>query len=621
MTVTFRNECNLLSPFVFLSVFALKILGAEAIFAPINNPMFEAFIERNARIARSNQVLIALRLFFATVSLAVLIMREQDVMNAGKSEGPLYFRPPGFLTIIVLFLTIVYLLLAQTVKSQPRVAARLAALQIFVDIALITGLVWKTGGIDSQFVMLYLISICSAGFVLKWNASIVAAIISSILYSGVAIAYSVGAVPEEIRNDPTKFQDLRGALTGLSFLRFLLLPIFAFISAGIISGTISKRLVAASLMRDDILEGIGKGILMLDSRRCIVYHNREFTRLLGIDAKLPPVGLARVLGDGIDRQAIEVLKNNAPNQMEILHTRSDGKSIPIMVRINPIAELDGGEPHGLIIALDDITVEKKMAEFAKHRQRIETMGQLSATIAHEIRNPLASIRGAVQEIVRALDVPENKKILLEIVLSESDRLDQIITDFLHFARMRPPGLVRTDMKRVLSDVRYLLTSRPESRDVQISVAGETGDPIAVDPEQLRQLLLNLGLNALQAMEGGTRKQLRIHATRQSHTPMNSGYDATRLMDRLDRPAIVVAVEDSGAGMTPEILRQVFEPFFTTKPAGTGLGLAIVERIVHQHDGMIAVESSPGRGTTIKIWLPADLKVGAVMGDPAPAVVL
>jgi len=583
--------------------------------------VFEAFIERNARIARSNQVLIALRLFFATVALAVLIMRERAAILTSEIDVPLYFRPPGFLTIIVLILTVIYLLLVRVVKIQPHVAAKLAAIQIFVDILLITGLVWKTGGVNSEFIMLYLISICSAGFVLKWNASIVAAIVASILYSGVAIAYSIGIVPGEIRSDPLKLREVQHALTGLAFLRFLLLPIFAFVTAGVIAGTISKRLVAASLMRDDILEGIGKGILMLDSRRMIVYHNQEFTRLLGIDDKLPKVSLARVLGEGIDKQALEVLKTNKPNRMEISHKLPDGKVIPIMVRVNPIAELDGGEPHGLIIALDDITVEKKMAEFAKQKQRIETMGHISATIAHEIRNPLASIRGAVQEIVRALELPENKKILLEIVLSESDRLDQIITDFLHFARMRPPGLIKTDMKRVFSDVRYLLTSRPESRDIQILVTGDPGDMIAIDPEQMRQLLLNLGLNALQAMETSSRKQLRIHAQRVSSTPLDSGFDSNRLSDRTNRPAIIVSISDSGEGMTPAVLKQVFEPFFTTKAAGTGLGLAICERIVHSHDGMIAVQSAEGQGTTVSIWLPADLKVGAIMADPAPAVVL
>src|SRR5579862_334462 len=589
--------------------------------------MFEAFIERNARIARSNQVLIALRLLFATIALIVLLigeqrlLSEQAALNNPLPEVPFYFRPPGFLIVVVLVLTIAYLLLVRAVRHRPVVAARLAALQIFVDILLITGLVWRTEGINSQFVVLYLMSICAAGFVLKWNASIIAAIVSVALYSSVAIAYSVGFVPEEIKSDPEKLKNLQSALTGLGFLRFLLLPIFAFIIAGVIAGMISRRLVAASLMRDDILEGIGKGIVMLDRRGHLVYHNREFLRLFDMSESALKRNLAGVLGEAVHGQALDVLKTNVPAKVELIHTRGDGRAIPLMIRVNPIAEFDGGEPHGLIIALDDITTEKKMAEFNKQRQRIETMGHISATIAHEIRNPLASIRGAVQEIVRALEVPEDKKILLEIVLSESDRLDQIITDFLHFARMRPPGLVKTDIKRVLSDVRYLLATRPESRDVQISLAGEPGEPIAVDPEQLRQLFLNLGLNSLQAMDGCTRKQLAIRATRAEHTPLDSGYNFTRLMDRTNRPAVVIEVEDSGAGMTPEVMKQVFEPFFTTKPAGTGLGLAIVERIINAHDGMIGVESVQGRGTKIKVWLPADLKVGAVMVPPTPAIVL
>ena len=586
--------------------------------------IFEAFIERNARIARSNQALIALRLLFATISLAVLIIRENDLLKSQPLDSvtPLYYRPPGFVAIIVLLLTIVYLVLAKAVKNRPAVAARLAAVQIFVDVILLSGLIWKTGGVESQFVVLYLISIFSAGFVLRWNASIITAVVASILFSSVALMYSVGIVPDEIASDPTKMNAMRGAMTGLSFMRFLLLPVCAFVLAGMIAGLVSKRLVAARLMRDDILEGIGKGIVMLDRRRQIVYHNAEFARMLGLDrTRIPASGLGQLLGADIEKQAHEVLDCNLPRKIEIAHKRPDGSVLPAMVRINPISEPDAGRPHGLIIALDDITTEKKMAEFATQKQRIATMGHISATIAHEIRNPLSSIRGAVQEIVRSVEVPDGKKILLEIVLSESDRLDQIITDFLQFARMRPPGLIKTDFKRVLSDVRYLLCARPESRDIAITIGGDPGEPIATDPEQMRQLLLNLGLNALQALEGCTRKQLRITATRVASVSADSGYDPGRFADRKNRPAVIIAVEDSGPGMTPAVRRQIFEPFFTTKPAGTGLGLAIVERIVHSHDGMIAIDSELGKGTTVRAWIPADLKVGALMVDPHPAVVL
>ena len=147
--------------------------------------IFEAFIERNARIAKSNQVLIALRLLFATISLAVLIIRENDLLKSQPLDSvtPLYYRPPGFVAIVVLLLTIVYLVLVRAVKNRPAVAARLAAVQIFVDVILLSCLIWKTGGVESQFVVLYLISIFSAGFVLKWNASIITAVIASILFN------------------------------------------------------------------------------------------------------------------------------------------------------------------------------------------------------------------------------------------------------------------------------------------------------------------------------------------------------------------------------------------------------------------------------------------------------
>jgi signal transduction histidine kinase len=259
-------------------------------------------------------------------------------------------------------------------------------------------------------------------------------------------------------------------------------------------------------------------------------------------------------------------------------------------------------PRGLILVLDDITAERKMEELLKHRQRIEAMGHISATIAHEIRNPLASIRGAVQEIGRVVAIPEDKKVLLEIVLSESDRLDQIISDFLRFARMRPPKLVPTDIGRVLADVKILLAARPEAKDARIMLSGDEGEPFPADPEQLRQLLLNLGLNALQAMVGSPRRELALRVCVMPRSRV-LGFKADQA---LERPGVLVEVADTGPGMGADVQRRVFEPFFTTKPAGTGLGLAIAERVVQGHEGLISFESKEGAGTTFRVWLPTNL---------------
>jgi len=235
------------------------------------------------------------------------------------------------------------------------------------------------------------------------------------------------------------------------------------------------------------------------------------------------------------------------------------------------------------------------------------MGHISASIAHEIRNPLASIRGAVQEIGRAVLIPEDKKVLLEIVLSESDRLDQIISDFLRFARMRPAKLVPTDIGRVLSDAKLLLSARAEAKDTQILLSGDEGEPFPADPEQLRQLFLNLGLNALQAMAGSPRKELALRVCVMSRGRL-LGFN---LEQALDRPGVLVEVADTGPGMPPDVQRRIFEPFFTTKAAGTGLGLAIAERIVQGHEGLIAFESQDGAGTTFRVWIPTNLSAPLV----------
>ena len=580
--------------------------------------MLDDFVEHQTRTLRGNKVLIGLRLLLATVSLTVLLIQESDMarraLTTSQLEPPLYMRPPGLVAIIVCALTILYVLAARRSESTPNLAPKLAFLQIFADIFLVSALVWNTGGVDSQFVVLYLISICSAAIVLKYNVAILAAAVAATLFSVVTLLYSIGIVPVSI----VQVERLRD-LSLLNFVRLLLLPVCAFFLTGFLAGTLSRRLVLAKLLHDEILEGIGEGILVVDVRRMAIYHNRELQRLLGLRESLAGRPLAQLLGNTIDRHVSDTLAANSPHRIEVSHKRLDGMVIPFIVRMIPIRESDGGPARGVILALDDITAEKKMEEFLKHRQRIETMGHISATIAHEIRNPLASIRGAVQEIGRSLQIPENKRVLLEIVLSESDRLDQIITDFLRFARMRPPKLTATDMGRVLADVKILLNSRPESKGIAISLAGDEGEPFPADPEQLRQLFLNLGVNALQAMDGLDRRELAMRVRVVSlHRAPGFGPD---IFERVDRPGVMVELEDTGKGMPSSVSSQIFEPFFTTKATGTGLGLAIVERIVQSHEGIIAVRSKEGQGTTFSIWLPTDLKVGAAaVSGPRPAVV-
>ena len=586
--------------------------------------MLDAFVERQTRTLRGNTVLIFVRLLLATVALSVLIIQQIQASKASSDlevASPLYSSPAGLVAIIVCALTVLYVWVVRQSAQSPPQAFKLAFLQIFVDIFLISALIWNTGGVDSQFVVLYLISICSAAFVLKWNVALLAATASTVLFCVVFLLYSLDIIPSSFRLQalPAQVEKLRN-LGILDFLRLVMLPICAFFLAALLSGTLSRRVAMARLLHDEILEGIGEGILVVDGSLRTQYHNREFQRLLRLNGALAEANVEALLGKDVASQAREVSQDGVARRIEINHRRTDKTVIPLSIRIAPVMELDGPAVRGLILALDDITAERKIEEFDKHKQRIETMGHISATIAHEIRNPLASIRGAVQEIGRSLKVPADKKILIDIAMSETDRLDQIITDYLRFARMRLPKFIPTDLGRVLSDTKLNLSMRPDAKGTTISLSGDEGDPFAADPEQLRQLFLNLGINALQAMNGGPRKELSIRLSVVS-LHLAPGIAQERLANRVDRQGVLVEFEDSGMGMPESVSRQAFEPFFTTKSTGTGLGLAIVERIVQAHEGLIAVDSQQGRGTIFRIWLPTDLKAGALHSGLLPAIVL
>lgn len=527
----------------------------------------------------------------------------QSDMRARKAAPavPLYWRPQGLVVVIVLLLTILYIIALRN----PQTAAKLAHLQILVDVGLISALVYHTGGVDSPFVTLYLVSIVAAAFVLSWRGALLVAACAATLFSLLTLLYGLGQIPDTYMVQMTEAQLRKFRTMGLlDYVRLLLLPICAFFLVAVLAGNLSQRLAVARLLHHEVLEGIGEGILVAGPDRKLLYHNQELRKLLVAQQDITGKPLRELLGETVDDNAAKALAEVSGRRLEISHRRPDGMIIPFEVRLIPVLEQDG-QVRGIIVVLDDITAEKKMEEFFKHKERIDAMGQISATIAHEIRNPLASIRGAVQEIARSVEIPESKKILIDIVLSESDRLDQIITDFLRYARTRPPKLAPVDIGQILADLRMMLIARPESKDIEVRFEEpEEVKLFQADAEQLRQIFLNLGVNALQALDGCPEKKVTMRV-KPLYLHQAQHMDPKSVSSRVDRPGVCVEFSDTGHGMPADVKEQIFEPFFTTKPSGTGLGLAIVERIVQAHEGMISVESHQGKGTTFSVWLPTD----------------
>ncbi|RME41101.1 MAG: hypothetical protein D6788_01950 [Planctomycetota bacterium] len=231
-------------------------------------------------------------------------------------------------------------------------------------------------------------------------------------------------------------------------------------------------------------------------------------------------------------------------------------------------------------------IERSMMEEKLTRaEHLAEIGQLAASLAHEIKNPLAGISGAIQIIRENLGPDDPHREIVTEILGQIDRLDATVKDLLQYARPTPPEAKKVALGPLVERVLRVLKEAPPLRNVRIVYEGASPDAVVyADESQLEQLLMNLTLNAAQAVESGGVVELRV-------VPRNG--------------AVELTVRDTGRGMSPDTRRRAFEPFFTTKAKGTGLGLPICRRIVEVHGGKIELDSETGRGTTVTVTLPAN----------------
>ncbi|HEY6414896.1 MAG TPA: ATP-binding protein, partial [Acidimicrobiales bacterium] len=268
--------------------------------------------------------------------------------------------------------------------------------------------------------------------------------------------------------------------------------------------------------------------------------------------------------------------------------RGDATTIPIGVSAS-LLRRGSGEPLGVICSFQDLSDIKRMEAQMRHADRLAAVGRLAAGLAHEVRNPIASIRGSVEVLRQNLKPQGADRRLMDIVLRESDRLDNTIAEFLEFSRPRQLQPTLTDVTQMIDEVLLLLG---QQAGAQVRIVKEYPDGTVkayVDAAQIRQALWNLCRNACDAMaQGGT---LRVAARLGRSVPPEQ------------RTHVVIAVEDTGPGIPAQHLPHIFEPFYTTKPDGTGLGLAIVHRIIQDHDGEIRVETPAGGGARFVVLFP------------------
>ncbi|HXH83109.1 MAG TPA: ATP-binding protein [Candidatus Tectomicrobia bacterium] len=476
-------------------------------------------------------------------------------------------------------------LLAAPRTASPR---RVAWIVSLVDAALITGVVAATGGARSIFTFLYVLLATGACLLLARPGGVTIAAVSSVLYIALVVQWTIVPMASPLAELPeTAAYELLSMFTNAGTLL-----VVAIVAGGLAERFHSTRRELESRRRDLrdleaftslVFRSVSTGLIAVDEDGRVTAFNRAAEGITGMPgsaalgqpwSSLFEVALPEPTDGGADRRA--------PWQETVVR-RADGTTVPVRITFSPLR--DGhGRRLGLIAACEDLSTIRAMEERMRAADRLATLGRMAANIAHEIRNPLASLSGAIEVLAAGTTAEESRQRLADIVLRETERLNHIIASFLEYARPVPVRRVRVNVAEVLDEVLVLLEHRAQPEAVKIVRGFPATLAATVDPQQFRQAVWNLGLNAVQAMPDGG--ELRVSAAVAG--------------DRLR-----VRVSDTGGGIAPEDLPHVFEPFFSTKRGGTGLGLALVHRIVQDHGGRVDVESVPGVGSSFTLDLPAD----------------
>jgi two-component system sensor histidine kinase PilS (NtrC family) len=460
-------------------------------------------------------------------------------------------------------------------------------------------LVNHVGGNFSPFILFFILTIISAAPFFRLVGSIVTATVAGSLYA-LPIFFDLSFIYEGII-EPAGLAGM-----GISsdeafytvFLHLCLFYFFAFISgyfAEKLSVT-SRELTNIKLETEEILEQMRSGLMTVNGAGEIIYFNQTAGRILNIDPKhAKGKNIGSVLKEGLNefkRYIIEGLDRGRPEtRSEIIIKHTEQGQIPIGLS-SSIIRSDDNNVRGIIILFQDLTEAKKLNERIMVAERLAAVGQMAAGIAHEIRNPLASISGSVEVLKDELHLEDENGRLLELILKESSRLNTILSDFLNFARISRTPSGRCDLSAIINEIQDLIKGDNRiAEDVEISF--EVHRPVLMvvgGEDQIKQILWNLLLNAAQAMDD---REGTVSITTEDYED-----------DSIDMVRLTVA--DDGSGIPEDIRKRIFDPFFSTKTDGTGLGLPIVARIVDCLRGRIEVESSRETGTVFLIYLPKDM---------------
>lgn len=538
---------------------------------------------------------LALAVFFLLLTIGVQSRRTEDLLSAQLQ--PLYY----FSCILFAF-TIV----GAWSLGRIRRLRRFAYMQLFFDVAAVTTLIFLSGGIDSPFTFLYMPVIISAALLLYRRGSMLVASACSVSYGLLLdLQYFAWISPLQIVSQAVPPRESGTYLTSI------LMSIAGFYLVAYLSGYLAEEVQKSSRevreqRRDfhqletlhlNIVQSMKSGLLTVGPDERIVSSNVSACRILELPAEqvhdrplreiFPELGTPSLLESKETNSAGGVQE---PERRSIQYRSPSGDVLYLGYNVSVLHTTEGMRT-GWVVIFQDLTHLKAMEERVQRMERLAFAGKMAAEIAHEIKNPLAAISGAVQMLQVETRQDTLHARLMEIVYREIDRINELVTDFLWMAKVtrKPGSLEPVAICGIIQEVLTLLKTRNKVGSGHSLGTVFTANPIcSLDPHHLRQVLWNLLVNALEAMPQGGDIRILVSL---AEAPSGGGHEA------------VIEVRDEGDGIPEDVRGRIFEPFFTTKPTGTGLGLSIVYQLIENAGGRVEVCQHPEGGTSFSVFFP------------------
>lgn len=556
------------------------------------------------------QTMMVLRVVLALVFLLVTVWLQLR----RPSETYSSFYSIYVFAFVVGVVTLVYAALLKHLTN----LRRFAYFQIAVDVVLISTVVYMSGGIASYLFILYYISVIGSGIIIGRRGAFFSATLSAGAYGFILYMDFLGGLPHSYRFlIPSK-------IIWVDVLSTLFMNVTALYSVAFLIGHLAEKTVRVErelearevdlenleTLNRELVENINSGIMTLDEKGRITSFNRGAEEITGFSLK----EVYRLKGDELfdifSEESLGAVPTGFRGEEEVTVRDGTRKFLGFTV-----SQGKGGDMSKIVI-FQNLTELKSLEEQLRRDEKLKALGELSAGLAHEIRNPLASISGSIQVLRDGLKLEGPDLRLMEIVLRETKRLNELISDFLLFAKPVQKDNSVFNVTKIIEETISVFRHSPEAKNITIGCTLEGPAYIEGNSRQVSQIFWNLFVNASHAMEDGGVLSVRLKHIKGEFPQSGSVIKNQSSGDIGERPFVEITVNDTGVGIGSEDIGRIFDPFYSTKSSGSGLGLAIVYRIVKSLGGSIDVKSGESKGITFRLVIPelSEDRISTAVGE-------